>query len=84
MSTREQLETDMKKITVKIIRKALGQIKKNVNEKFKTDTVSISKMNRSQLLDKIIDLNYKYNKDKNELSTDSMIRKLRRIKLNNL
>ncbi len=84
MSAREQLETDIKKITVKIIRKALGQIKKNVNEKFKTDSVSISKMNRSQLLDKIIDLNYKYNKDKNELSTDSMIRKLRRIKLNNL
>ena len=84
MTTRDQLNTDMRKVTVKIIKKALGQIKRNINEKFKNDNVSISKMNRGQLLDKIIDLNYKYNKEKNELSTDSMIRKLRRIKLNNL
>ena len=80
MSYREQLENDMKSINVKIIRKALGKIKKNVNEKFG----AISKLKRAELLDKIIQLNYKYNKDKNELITDSMIRKPRRIKLNEL
>lgn len=80
MSYREELENDMKKISVKIIRKALGKIKKNVNEKFG----AISKLKRGELLDKIIQLNYKYNKEKNELTTDSMIRKPKRIKLNDL
>lgn len=80
MSYREELENDMKKISVKIIRKALGKIKKNVNEKFG----AISKLKRGELLDKIIQLNYKYNKEKNELQTDSMIRKPKRIKLNDL
>tara|TARA_Y100000004_G_C8921836_1_gene415770 strand:+ start:73 stop:330 length:258 start_codon:yes stop_codon:yes gene_type:complete len=84
MSYREELENDMKKISVKIIKKALGKIKRTINEKFKSDNTPLSKMKRSQLLDKIIELNYKYNKEKNELTTDSMIRKPKRIKLNDL
>ena len=80
MTYREELENDMKKISVRIIKKALGKIKKNVNEKFG----AISKLNRPQLLDKIISLNYKYKKEKNELTTDSMIRKPKRIKLSDL
>jgi len=80
MSYREELENDMKKISVRIIKKALGKIKKNVNEKFG----GISKLKRGELLDKIISLNYKYNMEKNELTTDSMIRKPKRIKLSDL
>ena len=80
MSYRDQLENDMKGISVKIIKKAVGKIKKHVNEKFG----AISKLRRGQLLDKIIQLNYRYNKEKNDLITDSMIRKPRRIKLNEL
>lgn len=80
MTSKEELENDMKKIPVRIIKKAVGKIKRNVNEKFG----AISKLNRGQLLDKIIELNYKYNKEKNELQTDSMIRKPKRIKLNDL
>ena len=84
MSSREDLENDMKKVPVRIIKKALGKIKRTINEKFKSDNIPLSKMKRSQLLDKIIELNYKYNKEKNELHTDSMIRKPKRIKLNDL
>ena len=80
MSYREELENDMKKISVRIIKKALGKIKKNVNEKFGP----ISKLKRGELLDKIISLNYKYNMEKNELTTESMIRKPKRIKLSDL
>jgi len=80
MTYREELENDMKKISVRIIKKAIGKIKKNVNEKFG----AISKLKRNELYDKIISLNYKYNKEKNELTTDSMIRKPKRIKLSDL
>lgn len=80
MSYREELENDIKSVSVKIIRKAIGKIKKNVNEKFG----AISKLKRGELLDKIVQLNYKYNKERNELTTDSMIRKPKRIKLNDL
>ena len=69
MSYREELENDMKKISVRIIKKALGKIKKNVNEKFGP----ISKLKRGE-----------YNMEKNELTTDSMIRKPKRIKLSDL
>jgi hypothetical protein len=84
MTTKDELDNDMKKVSVKIIKKALGKIKRNINEKFKSDDIPLSKMKRGQLLDKIIELNYKYNKEKNELHTDSMIRKPKRIKLNDL
>mgnify|MGYP003628243764 FL=1 len=84
MTTKDELDNDMKKVSVKIIKKALGKIKRNINEKFKSDNIPLSKMKREQLLDKIIELNYKYNKEKNELTTDSMIRKPKRIKLNDL
>ena len=84
MTTKDELDNDMKKVSVKIIKKALGKIKRNINEKFKSDNTPLSRMKRGQLLDKIIELNYKYNKEKNELTTDSMIRKPKRIKLNDL
>ena len=59
MTTKDELDNDMKKVSVKIIKKALGKIKRNINEKFKSDDIPLSKMKRGQLLDKIIELNYK-------------------------
>ena len=34
MTTKDELENEMKKVSVKIIKKALGKIKRNINEKF--------------------------------------------------
>jgi len=62
------------------LKKALSRIKKDVNEKFGP----IWKLDKPKLINKVKQLNYKYDPNKKLLYTDSMIRKTRRILLDNL
>ena len=62
------------------LKKALSKIKKDVNRNFGP----IWKLDKSKLINKVKQLNYKYDSNKKILYTDSMIRKTRRIVLNDL
>ena len=53
------------------LRKMLGSVKRALNTKMG----SISKMKKPELLNKINELQYKWNSDKQQLTTNSMIRK---------
>lgn len=59
------------------LKKGLSKIKKDITGKIG----AVWKLNKPQVINKIKNLNYKYDEKKNELITDSMIRKPRRIKL---
>ena len=61
----------------KSLKKGLSEIKKDVNSK----VGNISKLKKNQIISKIKSLNYKYNANTRTLTTDSMIRKKRKIKL---
>jgi DNA-binding LacI/PurR family transcriptional regulator len=61
----------------KSLKKGLSEIKKDVNSKIG----NISKLKKNQIISKIKSLNYKYNANTRTLTTDSMIRKKRKIKL---
>lgn len=70
----------MEKITNIKLKKSLSRIKKDVNEKFGP----IWKLDKPKLINKLKQLNYKYDSNKKILYTDSMIRKTRRILIDNL
>ena len=53
------------------LRKMLGSVKRALNTKMG----AISKMKKPELLNKITELQYKWNVDKQQLTTNSMIRK---------
>jgi len=53
------------------LRKMLGSVKRALNVKMG----AISKMKKPELLNKITELNYKWNAEKQQLTTNSMIRK---------
>ena len=61
----------------KSLKKGLSQIKKDVTSKIG----AISKLKKNEVINKIKSLNYKYNANDRTLTTDSMIRKKRKIKL---
>jgi len=61
----------------KSLKKGLSEIKKDINSK----VGNISKLKKNQIISKIKSLNYKYNANTRTLTTDSMIRKKRKIKL---
>lgn len=66
----------MENISGDKLKKGLSKIKKDVNSKIGP----VWKLKKSEVITKIKSLNYKLNNN-NELVTDSMIRKPRRIKL---
>lgn len=59
------------------LKKGLSQIKKDIN----AHVGAVWKLKKLQVVNKIKSLNYSYNKEKNVLTTNSMIRKPRTIKL---
>lgn len=61
----------------KTLKKGLSEIKKDINSK----VGAISKLKKNEVINKIKSLNYKYNANDRTLTTDSMIRKKRKIKL---
>jgi len=61
----------------KSLKKGLSEIKKDVTSKIG----AISKLKKNEVINKIKSLNYKYNANDRTLTTDSMIRKKRKIKL---
>lgn len=67
----------MEKVSANKLKKGLSKIKKDINSK----VGSVWKLKKPEVITKIKSLNYKYDEKKNELTTDSMIRKPRRIKL---
>ena len=67
----------MENVSANKLKKGLSKIKKDINSK----VGSVWKLKKPEVITKIKKLNYKYDEKKNELTTDSMIRKPRRIKL---
>ena len=67
----------MENISTTRLKKGLSKIKKDINSK----VGAVWKLKKPQVISKIKSLNYKYNEKKNELTTDSMIRKPRRIEI---
>ena len=67
----------MENISSNKLKKGLSKIKKDINSK----VGAVWKLNKKQVISKIKSLNYKYDDKKNQLTTDSMIRKPRRIEL---
>lgn len=61
----------------KTLKKGLSEIKKDINSK----VGAISKLKKNEVINKIKQLNYKYDSNNRTLTTDSMIRKKRKIKL---
>ena len=61
----------------KSLKKGLSEIKKDVTSKIG----AISKLKKNEIINKIKSSNYKYNANDRTLTTDSMIRKKRKIKL---
>ena len=61
----------------KTLKKGLSEIKKDVTSKIG----AISKLKKNEVINKIKSLNYKYDSNTRTLTTDSMIRKKRKIKL---
>ncbi len=70
----------MEKITNIKLKKSLSSIKKDVTQKFGP----IWKLDKPKLINKLKQLNYKYDPIKKILYTDSMIRKPRKIYLDSL
>ena len=62
---------------LKTLKKGLSEIKKDVTSKIG----AISKLKKNEVINKIKSLNYKYDPNTRTLTTDSMIRKKRKIKL---
>jgi hypothetical protein len=67
----------IEKISGVRLKKGLSKIKKDINSK----VGAVWKLKKPEVIDKIKKLNYKYDSKKEELKTDSMIRKTRTIKL---
>tara|TARA_A100001201_G_scaffold142615_1_gene141300 strand:+ start:510 stop:722 length:213 start_codon:yes stop_codon:yes gene_type:complete len=67
----------IEKVSAVRLKKGLSKIKKNVNEKFG----AVWKLRKDQVINKIRNLNYKYNQQTQTLKTNSMIRKPSTIKL---
>tara|TARA_R100001594_G_C3929314_1_gene237737 strand:- start:313 stop:519 length:207 start_codon:yes stop_codon:yes gene_type:complete len=61
----------------KSLKKGLSEIKKDVTSKIG----AISKLKKNEVINKIKQLNYKYDANTRTLTTDSMIRKKKKIKL---
>ena len=61
----------------KTLKKGLSEIKKDITSKIG----AISKLKKNEVINKIKQLNYIYNPNTRTLTTDSMIRKKRKIKL---
>ena len=61
----------------KTLKKGLSEIKKDINSK----VGNISKLKKNEVINKIKQLNYKYDSTNRTLTTDSMIRKKKKIKL---
>ena len=61
----------------KTLKKGLSEIKKDITSK----VGNISKLKKNQVINKIKNLNYKYDSNNRTLITDSMIRKKKKIKL---
>jgi len=61
----------------KTLKKGLYEIKKDINSK----VGNISKLKKNEVINKIKQLNYKYDSNNRTLTTDSMIRKKKKIKL---
>lgn len=59
------------------LKKGLSTIKKSIT----SHIGAVWSLNKNGVINKINSLGYKYNKDKNELTTNSMIRKKARVKL---
>ena len=70
----------MENVSTIKLKKGLSKIKKDLNSKFG----GVWKLKKPQLVTKIKSLGYKYNENNNTLTTDSMIRKLRKVELNNI
>ena len=67
----------MENISSNKLKKGLSKIKKDINSK----VGAVWKLNKQQVISKIKSLNYKYDDKKKQLTTDSMIRKPRRIEI---
>ena len=61
----------------KTLKKGLSEIKKDITSK----VGNISKLKKNEVINKIKQLNYKYDSTNRTLTTDSMIRKKKKIKL---
>ncbi len=61
----------------KTLKKGLSEIKKDITSK----VGAISKLKKNEVINKIKQLNYKYDSNNRTLTTDSMIRKKKKIKL---
>jgi hypothetical protein len=59
------------------LKKGLSTIKKSIN----SHVGAVWSLKKNEVISKINTLGYKYNKNKNELTTNSMIRKKSRVKL---
>tara|TARA_R110002020_G_scaffold452722_2_gene667240 strand:+ start:426 stop:632 length:207 start_codon:yes stop_codon:yes gene_type:complete len=62
---------------VKSLKKGLGIIKKDIT----AHVGAVSKLKKNQVISRIKNLNYKYNPNNRTLTTNSMIRKKRKIQL---
>ena len=72
----------MENISTTRLKKGLSKIKKDINSKVGAVWSKNGKsIKKQEVITKIKSLNYKYDEKKEELITDSMIRKPRRIKL---
>lgn len=67
----------IEKISGVRLKKGLSKIKKDINR----HVGAVWKMKKNEVINKIRNLNYKYNQNTQELRTNSMIRKPSRIKL---
>jgi hypothetical protein len=67
----------IQKISAVRLKKGLSKIKKDINR----HVGAVWKMKKPEVINKIRNLNYKYNQNTEELKTNSMIRKPRTIKL---
>jgi hypothetical protein len=67
----------MENISGTRLKKGLSTIKKKINNKLG----AVWKLKKSEVISKIKSLNYKYNENTQELTTNSMIRKPAKIKI---
>jgi|TARA_R100000479_G_scaffold28547_1_gene10991 hypothetical protein len=67
----------MESVSAVRLKKGLSTIKKDITSK----VGAVWKLSKGQVIQKIRNLNYTYNPQNQELTTNSMIRKKRRVKL---
>ena len=67
----------MESISAVRLKKGLSTIKRDITDK----VGAVWKLSKPQVIQKIRNLNYTYNPEKKELTTNSMIRKKKRVKL---